>query len=514
MYHSDVRATDDGAPSISPGNRTVKYSHRSFAVLISALTIAACSKDATGPLTATQLAFTIQPSSSSIDSAIVPAIAVTVEDAAGNVVTTNNALITIAISANPGNASLTGTATIVAIAGVATFPYMSLNRSGNGYTLTATAANLTSATSTAFNITSVTAGIFSSVNPGGSSTCGIGVAGKAYCWGSGNLGQLGNGGTGRFTTPSAVSGGLAFSSVASGGLDSFACGLTTAGAAYCWGYDDFGQLGNGATGNGTTVPVPVNGNLTFASLTVGANGHACGLVTSGAAFCWGYNSTGQLGVGSIGFASAPVAVSGGLTFTQLSAGESGETCGIATSGAAYCWGFNGDGELGNGTLANANTPVAVSGGLTFKNISVGFASTCALTAAGAAYCWGDNTYGELGNGSTTASKVPVAVGGGLTFKSLSVGDAYACGVTTAGTGYCWGYNGLGQLGVGTQVAHSSPTAVSTGVVFASVSAGYATTCALTPTGAAYCWGDNGFGQVGNGATGINIFPELVSTPPQ
>jgi alpha-tubulin suppressor-like RCC1 family protein len=513
MYHSDIRATDDGARRVFPDHPTVKNSQRPLVLLISALAIASC-KDSTGPNAASQLAFTVQPTNAMIDSAIVPAITVTVEDAAGNVVTTGNQLITIALLANPGNANLGGTATIVAIGGVATFPYMSINRAGTGYTITASAVNLPTATSTAFNVTSVTAGVFSQINAGGGSSCGVANGGKAYCWGSGNLGQLGNGGTGRFTSPSAVAGGLTFSYVATGGLDSFSCGLTTAGAAYCWGYDDFGQLGNGSTTNNSTVPVAVNGNLTFTSITVGSSGHACGLVAGGAAYCWGYNNTGQLGVGAIGFSTVPVAVSGGLSFTQLSAGESGETCGITTSGAAYCWGFNGDGELGNGTLANANAPAAVSGGLVFKSISAGFASTCGLTTAGAAYCWGDNTYGELGNGSNAASRVPVAVTGGFTFQSLSVGDAFACGVTTTGVGYCWGYNGLGQLGIGTQIAHSTPSAVGGGLLFATVSVGYATTCALTPAGAAYCWGDNGVGQVGNGATGISIFPELVETPPQ
>lgn len=449
-----------------------------------------------------------------MDSSIAPAIAVSVEDAGGNVVTSSNVLISIAVLANPGNSDLTGTAKIVAVSGVATFPFMSLNRPANGYTLTATATNLTTATSTVFNITSVTSGVFTQISAGGTTTCAVAVGGKAYCWGAGNLGQLGNGGTGRFTTPSAVAGGLVFANVASGGIDSFSCGLTTVGAAYCWGYDDFGQLGNGTTVGNSTVPVAVGGNLTFTSLSVGSSGHACGLVAGGAAFCWGYNSTGQLGVGAIGLSTSPVAVSGGLTFSAISAGESGETCGITLSGAAYCWGFNGDGELGNGTLANSNAPVAVSGGLTFKSISAGFASTCGLTPAGAAYCWGDNTYGELGNSSTTSSKVPVAVSGGLVFTSLSVGDAFACGVTTAGAAYCWGYNGLGQLGNGTTSARSTPTAVGEAIVFASINSGYSTSCALTPTGAAYCWGDNSFGQVGNGATGMNIFPELVSTPPQ
>ncbi len=525
MYHSIqmIGATDAGGADNFPRQpatvthsiRTHSTAARRAAVLISALAaaIVSCKKDATAPIAGTQLVFTVQPSNSMIDSAIVPGIVVTVEDGSGNVATTSNALITIAIAANPGNGNLGGTATIAASGGVATFPYMSVTRPGNGYTLTASATNLTTATSSAFNITSVTNGLWASVSAGGSSTCGVTVAGKAYCWGSGNLGQLGNGSTQRFAVPTAVSGGISFGFVGTGGLDSYSCGLSTAGAAYCWGYDDFGQLGNGSTNN-SLVPAAVNGNLAFSSLSVGAGGHACALTAGGAAYCWGYNNSGQLGVGAVGFSAAPVAVSGALSFTSLSAGESGETCGLAAGGAAYCWGFNGDGELGNGTLTNSNTPVAVSGGLAFKSISAGFASTCGITLAGAAYCWGDNTYGELGNGSTTASRTPVAVSGGLTFKSVSVGDAFACGVTTGGAAYCWGYNGSGQLGIGNVTAHSSPAAVAEGITFASVSSSYATSCARTPAGAAYCWGDNSFGQVGNGATGINIFPELVATPPQ
>jgi len=91
------------------------------------------------------------------------------------------------------------------------------------------------------------------------------------------------------------------------------------------------------------------------------------------------------------------------------------TCGVTSSGAAYCWGNNPAGELGNGTTTNSTTPVAVSGGLTFVAVSAGDAHTCGVTPSGAAYCWGGNGYGELGNGTTTTSLRPVAVSGGLTF---------------------------------------------------------------------------------------------------
>src|SRR5438105_4921318 len=106
-------------------------------------------------------------------------------------------------------------------------------------------------------------------------------------------------------------------------------------------------------------------------------------------------------------------------------------CGVTTAGAAYCWGYNGDGELGNGTTTTSPTPVAVSGGLTWAAVSAGLYHTCGVTTAGAAYCWGYNGDGELGDGTTTASTTPVAVTGGLTFATVSPGEYADCGGTTA-----------------------------------------------------------------------------------
>jgi alpha-tubulin suppressor-like RCC1 family protein len=497
-------------------DRSRAASLRRLAILapVLALAILSCKKDATGPTTPVKLAFTVQPSNTIVDSSIVPAVAVTVEDESGNVVTTSNALITVTFGTNPNNANLSGTATVVAVAGVATFPYLSINLAGTGYTLIATesTAELASATSAAFNVTVATTGLFASVNTGGNSTCGVTTSGAAWCWGNNSLGQLGNGATTNSSIPSAVAGGLSFGSVSVGSLQFFSCGLATSGAAYCWGYNDYGQLGSGNFANSTT-PVAVTGNLTFTSLSAGEGGQACGLVSGGAAYCWGYNGSGQLGSGSIAYSSSPLPVSGGLSFSTISAGENGTTCAVTTAGAGYCWGYNADGELGNGTTTLSSTPVAVSGGLTFKSISAGFSSSCGLTASGAAWCWGDNIYGELGNGTTVNSTTPVAVGGGLVFSAVSAGDAFACGITTSGAAYCWGYNGQGQLGNGSAARSGTPVAVLGGLSFASISAGYASACAVTPGGAAYCWGDNAFGELGNQAIGgASLTPVLVVTP--
>src|SRR5207247_1427933 len=137
----------------------------------------------------------------------------------------------------------------------------------------------------------------------------------------------------------------------------------------------------------------------------------------------------------------PVGVSaGGLTFTAVSAGAY-HTCGLTTGGAAYCWGSNDNGELGNGSTTSSSVPVAVTApGLTFTAVSAGGCHTCGVTPSGAVYCWGSNAYGQLGNGSTTSSSVPVAVSaGGRTFTAVSAGYLHTCGLTSGGAGYCWGY---------------------------------------------------------------------------
>src|SRR5204863_406159 len=182
------------------------------------------------------------------------------------------------------------------------------------------------------------------------------------------------------------------------------------------------------------------------------------------------------------YVTSELPVTTGLTFAQVSAREY-YACGVTTAGAAYCWGFNGLGELGNGTTTTSPTPVAVTGGLTFAAVSAGLYHTCGVTTAGAAYCWGNNGDGQLGNGTTTTSPTPVAVAGGLTFAGVSARGYFACGVTTAGAAYCWGNNVYGQLGSGTTTDNPTPMAVAGGFTWTAVSAGFYQTCGVTPAGA-------------------------------
>lgn len=200
----------------------------------------------------------------------------------------------------------------------------------------------------------------------------------------------------------------------------------------------------------TATPLPSAPALVFESVSAGGQ-HSCGVTTNGAAYCWGSNGDSFPGnIGSLGNGSAeiysqttPVAVSGGLTFASVSTGWR-HTCGVTTDGAAYCWGGGTQGKLGNGSTESHATPVTVSGGLTFASVNPGRVHTCGVTTSGAAYCWGENGGSHLGNNTSTtqrlppeATRIPVPVLGGLTFASVSAGSDYTCGVTTGGGAYCW-----------------------------------------------------------------------------
>jgi len=200
-------------------------------------------------------------------------------------------------------------------------------------------------------------------------------------------------------------------------------------------------------------------------------------------------------------------------------------CALAPDSTAYCWGNNGTGQLGNGTTADTALPVAVSGGLKFKELTLGFDHSCGLTAAGDAYCWGDNTWGQLGEAATSLALEPTAVNGGIIFLTLSAGAEHTCGIGTGNTAQCWGENASGQLGAaatetctsasGRTVALCShlPLPVSTNQIFGSIFAGGHHTCAITTGGKAYCWGENSNGQLGTGNTSGSDVPVLVANQP-
>lgn len=283
------------------------------------------------------------------------------------------------------------------------------------------------------------------------------------------------------------------------------CGVLLAAGAHCWGLGVGGQLGSGTPVNHSPHPIPVIGGATFVAVTAGSR-HTCALDPAGAAFCWGRNDHGQLGNGTTLETAAPVPVADALSFVSLSAGKD-HTCGVSGGGGGFCWGRNEFGQLGDGTSTDQPRPVAVAGGLAWASISAGGTHTCGVTREGQAYCWGANVQGELGDGTREERIVPAPVAGELTFVSISVGRApvttsevgeHTCGVTLTGQAYCWGTNHEGQLGTGNQLASSTPTLVQGGQSFAALSTGAFHTCGVTTLREALCWGANDSGQLGNG----------------
>jgi hypothetical protein len=234
-------------------------------------------------------------------------------------------------------------------------------------------------------------------------------------------------------------------SVATG--EAHTCALTTAETVWCWGDNSYGQLGNGSTSDAwTPTPAALGGGI--ASVSAGF-GHTCAVTNGGALLCWGKNTLGQLGDGSTTHRVVPTLVSGvGGGVASVSTGRE-HTCAVTTAGAVYCWGWNADGQLGDGTTTNRLTPVPVaglSGGV--ASVASGFSHTCALTMAGAVYCWGDNPTGELGDGTATDRLTPTLVTGVSSVASITAGMSHTCARSLFGTVYCWGSDAQGALGLG------------------------------------------------------------------
>ena len=341
---------------------------------------------------------------------------------------------------------------------------------------------------------------------GGWHTCAITASRGMRCWGANSFGQLGDGTANNQSAPVDVTGlGSGIAQIAPG--THHTCALTSDGSVQCWGWNQYGQLGNGLTAN-SALPSTVSGLASGVIAIASGGAHSCAILSAGTVKCWGKNDYGQLGDGTFTERHTPVTVTGlSGTFTSITAGDR-HTCVVSNIGAAKCWGFNADGELGNGTVAFSTTPVDVSGLSTgVSTISAGMAHTCAKTASGVK-CWGANAAGQLGDGSYTNRLAPVSVSG-LADEALvlSTGGQHTCVVTAQHGAKCWGRNDAGQLGDGTTYTRTAPVDVATlasGV--STISGGYGHTCAIVNSQAAKCWGANSFGQLGDGTTTLSPVP--------
>lgn len=342
-----------------------------------------------------------------------------------------------------------------------------------------------------------------SITAGGSHTCALSDAGRAFCWGRGPYGALGVGvGTTESARPRAVAGSLVFATLAAGYAHT--CGVTQAGAAHCWGFNYERPTVRGALGDGTEtnreVPTAVVDGLVVREIAAGGH-HSCGATTDNAIFCWGRNVSGELGTGDTSGTAQlrPVRVAGTRRLHGLALGYRW-SCGLDQDNRAYCWGNGADGQVGNGSNSGRNVePDAVVGGLRFMSLSSSMfgAHTCGVTTDSLAYCWGANSYGQLGDGTTNGRATPTRVAGGLKFTHISAGGHYTCGLLANGEAYCWGsIYAADRVG---EPASPNPTRMTApaSVTFTAIAVGANHACALTPGKAVYCWGVGG--TVGDGS---------------
>jgi len=237
---------------------------------------------------------------------------------------------------------------------------------------------------------------------------------RAFCWGANNFGQLGIGTTDALAHvrpfPVVIANGSPTSwSNLSVGLR-HTCG-TSGTFIFCWGDNNDGKLGDG-TNISRNVPTKVQSNLTFTNVSAG-DLFTCALTADGSAYCWGQNARGELGTGgTVQTQFLPVPVAGGLTFKQISSGG-GHTCAVtSTGGELYCWGLNSSGQLGDLTFTNRGVPTHVAGNLTFDAVSAGWDHTCGHgIGGGIIYCWGSNAAGQVGDGTTLNHTIPIRVVG-------------------------------------------------------------------------------------------------------
>jgi alpha-tubulin suppressor-like RCC1 family protein len=351
-------------------------------------------------------------------------------------------------------------------------------------------------------------------------TCALTSTGGVKCWGSNLAGQLGDGTTTQRSMPENVNGLTGDITLLVTG-ESHTCALTSAGGVKCWGSNHSGQLGDGTTTD-STIPVDVSGLSSGVTALATGQMHTCALTSSGGVKCWGYNWAGQLGDGTTTQRNTPVDVNGLTSVVTALEGGWYHTCALIGGGKVKCWGWNGSGQLGDGTTDNRSTPVNVSGlsgGVTA--LAAGVEHTCALLNGGGVKCWGWNNYGEVGDGTTTQRNTPVDVRG-LTkgIKALDAGAYYTCALDNSGGVKCWGKNRLGQLGDGTTTNHSRPVDVN-GLTssIAMIAAGDGHTCALTAGGGVKCWGWDGYGQLGLDTIVLRLSPvdlaplAMGTTPP-
>jgi alpha-tubulin suppressor-like RCC1 family protein len=325
------------------------------------------------------------------------------------------------------------------------------------------------------------------------------------CWGANGGGATAAPASGDFlsTTPQVTDSPKTYTHISTG--NEATCGLSQ-GNIRCWGSNINGALGiNVATTN--IAPFTLDPTNTYSLVSVGPGNNSCA-ISANKLKCWGNNDSGQVGNGTLGTVqTTPLAIDNATSYSQVRMGVF-HACGLTTGNALRCWGSNTVGQLGDGTLNESLTPKTITSGTAYLQLSVGYFSSCAITSSNVLKCWGAGDYGVLGNGAVGVYNTPQTIDSGISYSQVSVGEYHACGIVkTTGVLKCWGDNSWGQLGNGTRDFSLLPTVIDSGTAYTSVSAGENHTCGITTAGTLKCWGENSSAQLGVNAS--NFIPILI-----
>ncbi len=356
------------------------------------------------------------------------------------------------------------------------------------------------------------------ISAGEATTCASKDDGTTRCWGNNNSGQLGVGDTASRLTPTDVVG-LFTTTAALTANSGHSCVLMTDGTAACMGGNVNGSLGDGtltARNRATDVSGLVT-EKTVTSISAGFDHHTCVALSDGRAKCWGANSAGQIGDGSVTERLTPTYVYNLNSVVQITTGAA-HSCALLLDGRVKCWGANDQGELGDGTTTRRVLPQLVVGLATNAiAIAAGRYHTCAQLVDDTVQCWGANYYGQLGaNTSAGWWTTPLVVrspDGSVLHGAvaLSSGNDHGCAILASGGLTCWGDNYYHQLGDGTVTQRNAATPIAGLSLLSRIGAGWTHGCARRANGTTWCWGDNTNGEIGDGTTTPRATPVQLST---
>ncbi len=362
-----------------------------------------------------------------------------------------------------------------------------------------------STTTTASSPRSISSESWQTVVTGDEHSCGIDENSALYCWGKNDAGQVGNGTTITQEEPVAISTNADWRDISLG--TNHSCAIKDDNTLWCWGSNTSLQLGHSTTNNRRpSLLSKTNADESIVTekwrVTTSGNSHTCAIKnTDSSLWCWGGNGNGQLGQGTTSALIAePTALAVGSRWLSIAA-SGNHSCAIRENdNSLWCWGGNEAGQVGNGSNEDVTTPTLISSTTAWNAIGLGTDHSCGIKKDNSLltlWCWGGNSESQLGDGTTAPSNIPKQIGAASDWDKISLGKEFSCGIDANSKLYCWGNNSVNQLGYNSTnpvIDTSQPQQVGTDTDWSNISSGDSHSCAIKDDESLWCWGRSSFGQ--------------------